>query len=125
MKPNVGFTMRKGTKLIRGIIDSYPGKVVVIVPCEVYKQAVFTVDEAAATELFSPQRGRCVQDIVPNMKPEFRECFVSGKTPAEWDELFTDNAQPKEHYGCYDWMDNIEELAEREEQDGRPVFFND
>lgn len=38
----------------------------------------------------APEMRRNVQEIVPHLSPEEREFLITGITPDEWDDIFTD-----------------------------------
>jgi len=46
--------------------------------------------EAYALGMAQWRRGALIQDAFPTLKAEIREFIMSGITPKEWDELFTD-----------------------------------
>lgn len=57
------------------------------VPDKIYLDYIYVVrltkEEAAQLE-----SGKLIQDAVPGLHPDARELFVSGETPAQFDDLF-------------------------------------
>lgn len=89
-----------GRKTIYGI-EQTPGTVTIRLDCDVYEMAVFNITTEQAREIFNPNRTRHVQDILPDVAPPLRECFVSGITPAEFDAQFRSKAKLRKRYTCY------------------------
>lgn len=72
--------------------------------CDVYPDTCIEVEMtlAQALELTSDRHTRRnIAEILPNASKEVREIFITGTTPAEWDELFGKGAKPAAAYGCY------------------------
>ena len=95
------FEIRRGSKKIVGIQES-KDVVCFSAPCTVYPECVVEVRVtlAQAEELAGPNR-RNVPTVLPDLAKELREIFVSGTTPAEWDELFSSSIKPLSNYKGY------------------------
>lgn len=91
---------RIGQKKIYGI-EEPPGTVTVLVDCDVYELAKFKVTKQQAEELFAQPRQKKIQDIVPELHPALREVFVTGMSPAEWDQCMCGEVKPVESYPGY------------------------
>lgn len=91
---------RVGSKKVYWLQDGE--RATALCDCEVYTDHCVEVHMtlAQALEIAGGAR-RSIQDILPDVAKEVREVFISGTTPAEWDELFGARAKPAEAYGCY------------------------
>lgn len=104
------YEMKKGRNHIYGIeSEEKPGMVKVLADCSHYNMVTFHVTTAQAEQLFDPNRKAHIQDIVPDLDKRAREMFITGTSPAEFDELFNGAAlDPKEYDGLY--ADALKEL---------------
>lgn len=81
------YEFRCGSKKIYGV-ESAPGNVTLRVDCKVFPEAVIKIEVTTAQADALENRPRpAVQVIAPNMPRELREIFITGTTPAEYDEL--------------------------------------
>jgi hypothetical protein len=92
-----------GGKHVYGIPQA-DGRYKFVCDCDVYPTHLVEVyvTEAQALELDGMRpRSRCIQEILPDVPKELREIFLSGMTPAEFDELMGNHAQAPENYPGY------------------------
>ena len=81
------YEFRCGSKKVYGV-ESAPGIVTLRVDCNVFPEAVIKIEVTTAQADALENRPRpAVQVIAPNMPRELREIFITGTTPAEYDEL--------------------------------------
>jgi hypothetical protein len=79
-----------------------------------------TMDIPTTPELIAEWEytGKPIQEIMPNLTADQREFLISGITPEEWEELFTEEVtwtkQDEEEYRVYDQLARIEEDKDRD-----------
>lgn len=78
-----------------------------------------TADQRRRLGTGNQRRTECIQDILPNVPHQVREVFVSGQTPAEWDETFNGGRKHWRHYQDlgYVFDDDLCTPAERDDVD--------
>src|SRR5665213_1047821 len=94
------YEFRCDAKKIYGV-ESALGKVTLRVDCDVFPEAVIEIEvtRAQADALENP-RATLITAILPSMPKELREIFITGMTPAEWDELFGGGPGSQETYAA-------------------------
>lgn len=97
--PSLTTEWRVGRKKIYGLSDPY-GKTRVLVDCECYDMMEFTVPTVAFAEIIGGQR-RAIQDVLPDTDKRYREVFITGMTPAEFDRAMGKRVKARAAYGCY------------------------
>ncbi len=89
MNTTTVFELQRGRKTIYGMAEA-DGTVTVMVDCDQINgdgMVKFSIPAALAEKVFNPERREHIQDIAPNLRKEWREIFISGTTPAEYDVL--------------------------------------
>lgn len=99
------FETRVGGKAIYGI-EELPGTVTVRSDCKFYDKVQFKVTTHQAEELFVNHRTKVIQQIVPDLHPALRELFVTGMSPAEWDDCLMGEVKPVDSYPGYQYAES-------------------
>ena len=94
------YEFRCGAKKIYGL-ESASGKVTLRVDCTVFPEAVVEIEVTRAqADALANRHATLITAIVPDMPKELREIFITGTTPAEWDELFGGGPGSRETYAA-------------------------
>ncbi len=94
-----------GQKAIR-FENTAEGNVTAVCACNCLETEIrISLTQSQAAELMMPrQTRRHVQDILPNHSKEVREVFISGTTPAEYDQAFFRRMRTPEEYTAMGYL---------------------
>ena len=95
------YELRRGQKIIRGTQEA-PDVVCFTTGCAVYPECVVEVRMTLAqAEELTGERRRNIPSLLPEVPAPLREIFLSGTTPAEWDEIFGNGVKQLAEYPGY------------------------